>query len=179
MPENLARRPDRPRRVGCALTDDRQNDSYLRCRLQGVSLLASLMSSLASQDPSKAECHRVCRIHGGSCIFSPEISLIFAHEVGSRKQLWDVLCPSPTGEPFGPRGGVVPLACMLVVPVAYASGITSANPANISPPVELRACPPHPLRFDPHGRQAQCGFRRSGATYQPDRLRRHRWPTAR
>ena len=33
MPENLARRPDRPRRVGCALTDDRQNDSYLRCRL--------------------------------------------------------------------------------------------------------------------------------------------------
>jgi hypothetical protein len=38
----------------------------------------------------------------------PEISLIFAHGVGSLKELWDVPCPSPTGEPFGPRGGVVP-----------------------------------------------------------------------
>ena len=37
----------------------------------------------------------------------PEISLIFAHGVGSLKELWDVPCPSPTGEPFGPRGGVV------------------------------------------------------------------------
>jgi hypothetical protein len=38
----------------------------------------------------------------------PEISLVFAHGVGSPKELWDVPCPSPTGEPFGPRGGVVP-----------------------------------------------------------------------
>ena len=30
----------------------------------------------------------------------PEISLIFAHGVGSLKELWDVPCPS--------RGGVVP-----------------------------------------------------------------------
>ena len=40
--------------------------------------------------------------------FYPEISLIFAHRVGSLKELWDVPCPSPTGEPFGPRGDVVP-----------------------------------------------------------------------
>ena len=40
--------------------------------------------------------------------YHPEISLIFAHGVGSLKELWDVPCPSPTGEPFGPRGGVVP-----------------------------------------------------------------------
>ncbi len=38
----------------------------------------------------------------------PEISLVVAHGVGSLKELWDVPCPSPTGEPFGPRGGVVP-----------------------------------------------------------------------
>ena len=38
----------------------------------------------------------------------PDMSLIFAHRVGSLKELWDVPCPSPTGEPFGPRGGVVP-----------------------------------------------------------------------
>ena len=38
----------------------------------------------------------------------PEISLIFAHGVGSLKEHWDVHCPSPTGEPFGPRGGMVP-----------------------------------------------------------------------
>ena len=38
---------------------------------------------------------------------NPEISLIFAHGVGSLKDLWDVPCPSPTGEPFGARGGVV------------------------------------------------------------------------
>jgi hypothetical protein len=38
----------------------------------------------------------------------PESSLIFAHGVGSLKEFWDVACPSPTGEPFGPRGGVVP-----------------------------------------------------------------------
>ena len=37
-----------------------------------------------------------------------KMSLIFAHRVGSLKELWDVPCPSPTGEPFGPRGGVVP-----------------------------------------------------------------------
>jgi hypothetical protein len=39
---------------------------------------------------------------------NPEISSIFAHGVGSLKELWDVPCPSPTGEPFGPQGGVVP-----------------------------------------------------------------------
>ena len=39
-------------------------------------------------------------------VADPEISLIFAHGVGSLKELWDVLCPSPTGEPFGPQGGV-------------------------------------------------------------------------
>jgi hypothetical protein len=38
----------------------------------------------------------------------PEISLVFAHGVGSLKELWGVPCPSPTGDPFGPRGGVVP-----------------------------------------------------------------------
>ncbi len=36
------------------------------------------------------------------------MSLIFAHGVGSLKALRDVRCPSPTGDPFGPRGGVVP-----------------------------------------------------------------------
>jgi hypothetical protein len=34
--------------------------------------------------------------------------LVFADGVSSLKALWDAPCPSPTGEPFRPRGGVVP-----------------------------------------------------------------------
>ena len=41
------------------------------------------------------------------CRIDPEVSVSFAHGVGSLKEFLDVPCPSPTGEPFGPLGGVV------------------------------------------------------------------------
>ena len=43
---------------------------------------------------------QVLHLERSSKATDPEISLIFAHGVGSLKELWDVPCPS--------RGGVVP-----------------------------------------------------------------------
>ncbi len=87
------------------------NDDVRRIMVRAGRRVMSKLHRFFNDDERRREIDRSLEsLNAASATPHPEISLIFAHGVGSLKELWDVyLDPHPPGNPSGPGAAWFPL----------------------------------------------------------------------